>query len=139
MLLADVKTKYILNGFPYLGKDHHRSHDIPLGTYITLEIMKPYYKWGINVTTDSFFTSILLANRLLEQKITLIGTCKINTQELPPICHKIDKTIRLYTSKHFQSGKLLLSLYKCKPNKNVVLLSSKHKFITINNSKKKKN
>jgi hypothetical protein len=63
-LAIDVKSKYILNGFPYLGKDELRS-TIPLGEFVVLKLAKPYLHQGRTITTDNFFTSIPLAENLV--------------------------------------------------------------------------
>lgn len=45
-LASDVKSKYIINGFPYLGKDEVRESSVPLGEYVVLKLMEPYTMKG---------------------------------------------------------------------------------------------
>lgn len=53
LVACDLKSKYICNALPYLGKNPSR----PSGE-------------GINITTDNSFTFLSLAQRLLGQKTT---------------------------------------------------------------------
>ena len=59
-MTADVRTKYMLHSFPYLGKDDSRSAGITLGEHVVLRLTEPYRMTGRNVTTDNFFTSVNL-------------------------------------------------------------------------------
>ena len=74
-LAVDVESKYIVNGFPYLGKDEARSSQ-SLDEFVTLTLAEPYLERGRNITTDNFFTSIPLAQKLLARKTTLVGPVK---------------------------------------------------------------
>ena len=45
-LASDIKTKYIINGFPYLGKGETRETSvIPLGEFVTLKFVELYGLW----------------------------------------------------------------------------------------------
>lgn len=55
-LAADAKSKYCLNGFPYLGKDHFRPAYQPLSEHVVLRLVEPLTGKGRNVTTDNFFS-----------------------------------------------------------------------------------
>ena len=54
-LAVDVSSKYLLNGFPYLGKDARRPANQPISEYIVLQLMDPYHGKERNVITDNFF------------------------------------------------------------------------------------
>ena len=141
-LLVDTNSKYLLNGKPYLGKDDNRPDNLKIGEHIVLDLLKPYHKSGLTIITDNFFTSLELAKRLKKKNMKLVGTIRANRRELPPECTKISKSDSLYKSKHFQHQGILLAIYKCKRDKNVYLLSSKHQFVNISkkgNPKKKSN
>ncbi|KAL7868465.1 hypothetical protein SRHO_G00098490 [Serrasalmus rhombeus] len=47
------------------------------------ETMKPYLGKGRTVATDNYFTSLSLANRLLESNTTLLGTMNKIRREIP--------------------------------------------------------
>ncbi|KAJ8891525.1 hypothetical protein PR048_004053, partial [Dryococelus australis] len=56
-LAVDVDSKYILNGFPYLGKDEKLPSDQTLSENIVILLVDPYLDNGRNITMDNFFTS----------------------------------------------------------------------------------
>lgn len=70
--MRDVNSKYIIHGFPYLGKDKRREYSILLGEFVVLKLMEPFTECGRNVTIDNF-TSISLITKLLIQNTTIIG------------------------------------------------------------------
>ena len=45
-LLADVRSKYLCYGKPYLGKDSVKSKEINLPADVCLKLMRPYFKKG---------------------------------------------------------------------------------------------
>lgn len=72
-LCSDVNSKYIVNGFPYLGKDEVRESSTPLSEFVVLKHMEPFTMKGRCVTTDNFFTSLPLATKLLAKKLHLLA------------------------------------------------------------------
>lgn len=62
-LASDVSSKYVLNGFPYLGKDEQQPSSMLLSEHAVLKLVEPYTGCGRNVTTDNFFTSMSLATK----------------------------------------------------------------------------
>lgn len=129
-LEVDVQTKYILNGFPYIGKDETRCSK-SLGEFVTLKLAEPYLQRGRNITTDNFFTSISLAKKLLAEKTTLVGTIRSNKRELPkPAREKKDK-MTLFSSHLYKLENYTLTVYKSKPNVKVLLLSTKHTGVQV--------
>ncbi|TRY76094.1 hypothetical protein DNTS_033980 [Danionella cerebrum] len=83
-LAADVNTKYMVNGAPYLGKDETRMPGQRLGDSVVLKMVEPYLGKGRNITTDNFFTSLELAKALQAKKTSLVGTVNNTRRELPP-------------------------------------------------------
>ena len=73
-MAADVKTKYMLNSFPYMGKDDSRPAGVTLGELLVLRLLKSYRKTGRNVTIDNFYRSVYLAKTLRQQGISIVGT-----------------------------------------------------------------
>ena len=59
-ILAEVDSKYLVNGFPYLGKDNLRPPNRLLGEHVILELGSPIFGKGYNITCDNFFTSLKL-------------------------------------------------------------------------------
>jgi len=80
---------------------------------------------GRNVTTDTFFTPVDLANQLKNKKLTLVGTMKQNkreiSQEFKPARQRVENSPIFGFSKD-----LTLVSYVPKKNKSDVLLSSLH-------------
>ena len=60
-LMHEDNSKYLVNGFPYLGKDSDRI-DVGLGKHVVLNLMKDYLNRGYTITADNFFTSLPLVN-----------------------------------------------------------------------------
>ena len=73
-IATDVKTKYMLPSFPYMGKDVSRPAEVTLGKQVALRVSEPYRKTVGNVTTDHFFTLINLAKTLKQRGISIVGT-----------------------------------------------------------------
>ncbi|XP_068250733.1 piggyBac transposable element-derived protein 4-like [Palaemon carinicauda] len=133
-LVADAKSKYLLNGFPYLGKDESRPSNQPLSEYVVLKLTEPYTGKGRNVTTDNFFTSVKLAEKLLAKNTSLVGTVNRIRREIPiSIRNTRDKQ---YSSQILKHNQCTLTVYQCKKNKNVLLLSTVHKKVEIGNDSK---
>jgi hypothetical protein len=136
-LASDVRSKYVLNGFPYLGKDENRNKDINLGEYVVMKLAEPFTMKGRSITTDNFFTSISLAKKLSEKNTFLVGTIRANKRELPKsVKSKKDNMLR-FSSLFYRSSGCSLTVYKSKPNKKVLVLSSKHQTCKVDKTYKK--
>ncbi|XP_040580526.1 piggyBac transposable element-derived protein 4-like [Lepeophtheirus salmonis] len=83
-LAVDASFKYLVNGFPYLGKYSQRPSNKSLSEYVVMKLMEPYLGKGRNVTTDNFFTSLSLANKLQKNRTTILGTMNRARKEIPP-------------------------------------------------------
>ena len=57
-ITVDVETKYLFNGFPYVGKDGSRSGNVSVPTGVVMKLMMPLFKKDHNVTSDNYFTSL---------------------------------------------------------------------------------
>lgn len=138
-LLADKKTKFVLNAFPYLGADDHRPPNTDLASYVVMRLMAPYYKVGHNVTCDNFFTSVHLAENLKKEKTSIVGTIRKNRRDLPVNSAQIEKAMVRYESKFLVCNErdMSLTIYKCKPNKAVFILSSVHLTCTFDSPPKR--
>ncbi|XP_055378966.1 piggyBac transposable element-derived protein 4-like [Condylostylus longicornis] len=135
-LASDLQTKYIINGFPYLGKDETRQSSIPLSEFVVLKLIEQYAGAGRNVTTDNFFTSKSLALKLLEKRTTLVGTIRGNKRELPELAKQKKDNLPRFSSQIYKTDNCTLTIYKSKATKKVLLLSTKHTSVSIEKSKK---
>ena len=128
-LAVDVKSKYILNARPYLGKDEARP------------IVKPYLGKGRNVTTDNFFTSPHLATELRKKKTSLVETLNKIRKEVPPLVKALQQgrySSKLLQTKSDNKQVTTLTIYQCKQNKNVCILSTLHTSVMVDTTTKKK-
>ena len=53
-LLVDCTSKYVVDGFPYLGKDDERPINETLPDHVVKLLMKDHLDVGYNVTMDNF-------------------------------------------------------------------------------------
>ncbi|KAF2884476.1 hypothetical protein ILUMI_21693 [Ignelater luminosus] len=79
---VDTKSKYVLNAFSYLGKDETRPQDQALSENVVLRLLEPFTKKGKNVTTDNFFASVKLAEKLAKLNTTIVGTMNRSRREV---------------------------------------------------------
>ena len=80
---------------------------------------------GCRPTADNFFSSDVLAQKLLHERLTFVGAVRQNKQFLPPvITSKANKPVLTSTFAHREH--LTLVSYIPKRGKNVVLISSQH-------------
>ena len=79
-LAVGKESKCVINGFPYVGKDEMRSSTERVSDCVVMQLMRLYLgKWR-NVTTDSHFTSVKLANQLKENQTKSFGNSKQNQE-----------------------------------------------------------
>ncbi|CAE1279103.1 unnamed protein product [Acanthosepion pharaonis] len=85
VMVNDVKSKYMLSGIPYLGKQGTRATEGQnLGHSFTEDLTQCYHNTKRNVTTENWFTSIPLIQVMLHNcAMTLIGTVRGNKSEIP--------------------------------------------------------
>ena len=117
-LAIDKDSKYIVNGFPCIGKDELRSNKERVSGRVVMKLAEPYLKKGRNITTDNYFTSIKLAILSKSKNTSLLGTFNKVRRE---VSNKI-KSMRheQYATNLYKSGNMLLTVYQGKPNKNVL-------------------
>ncbi|KAF2882947.1 hypothetical protein ILUMI_23226 [Ignelater luminosus] len=113
-IAVDTKSKYVLNAFPYLGKDETRPQDQTLPENVVLRLLEPFTKKGRN------------------------GTMNRSRREVPELVKSsrgdVYETVLLKTD----NDNCILTVYQAKPNKNVLFLSTLHTSVTINTDEKKK-
>ena len=135
-LAVDVDTKYILNAIPYLGKEESRAPSQRLSDWVVMNLMQAYLGKGRNVTTDNFFTSYSMAKQLLQKKTSIVGTVNKVRRELPPSAKK--QATRYSTVLLKTDDVATLTIYQCKPTKNVCVLSSLHMSVGVDSPEKHK-
>ncbi|XP_073505226.1 uncharacterized protein [Phyllobates terribilis] len=116
-LAVDKRSKYLANGFPYLGKDDTRRAEDRLADHVVMKLLDPFLKKGRNVTTDNYFTSVKLAKQLKSKGTTIVGTLNKIRREVPKEIKSMKE--ELYNTKVFRNeDNFTLTVYQGKPNKN---------------------
>lgn len=134
-LLVDVDSKFLCNGFPYLGKDDLRPRDETLPESVIMKLMEPFQKKGRNVTTDNFFTTVKLGKKLKSNGTSIVGTIRRSRKEIPNAV----KTMKahLYDSALLKHSDGTLTVYQGKRNKNVLVYSTLHSEVELQPSAKR--
>ena len=86
---------------------------------------------------DNFFTSVTLAQELLEKKLSLVGTMRKNKKEIPTEFLPA-RTQEVYSSLFGHQEQLTLVSYVPKKGKVVILMSSNHRDAELSNRPDKK-
>ncbi|CAM4732750.1 unnamed protein product [Leuciscus chuanchicus] len=133
---CDLKSKYICNVLPYLGKDPSRPSGERLSENVVMRLMEPFLDKGRNVTTDNFFTSLSLAHKLLSRKTTILGTVNKIRREIPQSARHTDRNE--FTTQVFSTTAATLTAYAAKRKKTVYILSSMHSMIQTENTTNRK-
>lgn len=130
-LLVDLKTKYVLNAIPYLGRFEDRPQEEGLALHVIKKLSNPILNKGHNITADNYFSSLEVARYLKRQRTSYLGTIRSNRRELPNI-NEIMKGENVYGSRFFScKDNASLTLYKVRKNKTVSLLSTLHQSPSI--------
>ncbi|KAL7841086.1 hypothetical protein SRHO_G00247770 [Serrasalmus rhombeus] len=133
---CDLKSKYICNVLPYLGKDPSRPNGERLSETVVMRLKEPFMDKGRTVTTDNFFTSLSLAQRLLSRKTTILSTVNKSRQEIPQSARQMDRTE--FTTQVFSTTGATLTVYAPKRKKVVYILSSMHSVVETEDTTKRK-
>ncbi|XP_066943494.1 piggyBac transposable element-derived protein 4-like [Macrobrachium rosenbergii] len=134
-LAVDSSSKYLVNGFPYLGKDAHRPSNQSLSEFVVLQLMDPFLGKGRNVTTDNFFHLGQISRTTREKENKYNRHNESHTERNPPEI----KTCKapLHSTKILKNNNMTLTVYQGKTNKNVLLLSTVHKNVSVSEEGKK--
>lgn len=123
-ICADSTNAYCFNLEIYLGKTG-LERDRPLGQQVIESLVQPLHYSGRNITCDRFFTSMRLADSLLQRNLTLLGTLAPNKALIPRELTK-NRRHRAGSSIITFSGNKTLMFYVPKVSKAVHILSTTH-------------
>ena len=134
--LNEVEFPYTHASEVYAGKPAEiegAQHFIPTTQGVTVHLLEDV-GWrrlqGCNLTTDNLYSSVQLAQLLLEHKMTFLGTMRMNRKGLTPEIKNLADREQLSTVvwHETEQGKLSLVSYavqsKTKGKKNIILLST---------------
>ncbi|KAJ8880736.1 hypothetical protein PR048_017206 [Dryococelus australis] len=114
--------------------DDNRPPNQSLSEHVVMKLMAPYLGKGRNVTTDNFFTSVSLAEKLKMQSTSLEGTVNRARREIPQSVKT--RKAPLYDTVVTKNNETNLTVYQGKKNKNVLVLSTLIPNISIGNGQK---
>lgn len=123
-LLVDSKSGYVWKIQPYLGKPRNGMPENPQGERVVLDLIEGLK--GQNITGDNFFSTFELAKKLLERKLTYVGTVRKNKTFIPPKLLTVKK-LPLYKSTFAFNNIATLVSYISHKNKAAILISTMHK------------
>ena len=107
--ICDSATSYAWKMEVYTGREVGERREVNQGERVVLSLVTEVEKSGRNITTDNFFTSLALARKLLNKKLTLVGTIRRNRVELPPAFVQPKGRIPASTIFGFQQDAMILS------------------------------
>lgn len=87
--ICDAKNSYPLEGQIYTGK-LATGREVRQGERVVKDLTGAFHGSGRNITMDNFFTTLALAEHLLSNKLTMVGTLRKNKPYIPDIM-KADK------------------------------------------------
>lgn len=125
--LVCAKTMYTVHLEIYAGKQPEGPFRVsPSADDVTVRMCEPIAGTNRNVTTDNWFSSIFLAEKLFrEMKLTLVGTIRANRLGVPSD-FKANKERTVHSSIFAHHKEKTLVSYCTKKNKVVVLVSTMH-------------
>lgn len=125
--LADAQFRYFCNLKLYRGSDETVPIEERSTEGLVLEMVRPYWKSGRNLTVDRYYTSVNLAKKLWELELTLTGTLQTNRRNISEEA-KYFRGRELYSNlffyHHFGNNGLLTCLSYIPKQKFVLLLLS---------------
>ena len=82
-VIVDVNSKYVSNIIPHLGaQEKNERGGVPLAESVVMKLAQHVTGKKYNITCDNFFTSLQLAKRLANEKISIVETMRKNRREL---------------------------------------------------------
>jgi hypothetical protein len=121
--ICDSETFYPLLGIPYLGKGDKRAYN--LASSVVLSLTENFKGSNRNITCDNYFTDLKLAQTLLSNGLTLVGTVRKNKKFLPSAFLPNRSRVEGSALFGFRENATLVSFVP-KKNKSVILLSTMH-------------
>lgn len=129
--VCDSATGYPLKAIPYLGKDPTGVRGIGIAHKTVRELCQRYEKTYRNVTMDNFFTSYELAQEMLGNGLTIVGTVRKNKKFIPQE-YQANRRREIGSIIFGFRPNITLMSHVPKQNKSVILLSTMHTRPTIN-------
>ncbi|XP_045386989.1 piggyBac transposable element-derived protein 2-like isoform X2 [Lemur catta] len=116
-----LKDGYTWNVKVCCGKEARSG--IPVSSSVVVKLLEGLLDSGRVLYTDSYYTSIRLAHRLLERSTYLVGTLRSNQKLNPPDVVKAKLNKNEVIARESDTGVVIL---KCKDKRDVLMLSTMH-------------
>lgn len=81
--ICDSKTHYPLKGMIYGGKLANEQREVNQGERVVLELIGAYRTTRRTIYCDNFFTTLNLAEVLIENQLAIVGTVRSNKRFVP--------------------------------------------------------
>lgn len=125
--LASSGGEYVFSGIVYIGANSLKAEVVQTcssqAEAIVMQLAQPFLNNGRNITVDNWFTSEELADHLLQNNTTLVGTLRQNRRCIPPIA-KVTTGRSRGDHRYYASGQKLLCSFWDKGNKPILLLDT---------------
>ncbi|KAJ0019155.1 hypothetical protein NQD34_006724, partial [Periophthalmus magnuspinnatus] len=122
---CDACTPYAVDRIVYLGRQPGEDIQKNLRENIVCQLCSEFRHKGRNITKDNFFTSVPLAEHLLEKVLTVVGTLRQNKPDIPPVM-KASRSRVVYSTEFGFNGSMTTISYVRQKGKAVLLLSTMH-------------
>ena len=135
--LCDSITNYGFNGSVYTGRQPGEEMKRNVRSSIVHQLCSPLQRSGRNITAGNFFTSVQLAESLLDKNLTLVGILRQNKLDTPIM--KVSKSRERYNTEFGFKWSTTMVSYVPKKGKAVIMLSTMHHEKALDEGSSKKN
>lgn len=133
---CDSDSSYPLTADIYLGKQKNAEREVGQGARVVKNLTEPWCKSGRNVVADNFFSSVELAEDLLGDGMTYVGTLRSNKPHIPEMMRASRKREE-HSSLFGYHDQLTIASYVPKLGKAVLVLSTLHHDSSVTGPNKK--
>jgi hypothetical protein len=133
-VLAD-ENGYFCDGEIYLGRQPGAPPERDQAFRVVTQLCTNHYHSGRHLTVDNFYCSVRLAETLLKNATTLLGTLRKNKTEIP---QEFLSNRPHLTSLFGYTNSMQLASYMAKPSKCVLILSAFHSSSIVEDSEKRR-
>jgi Transposase IS4 len=134
---CDAVTSYPLTADIYLGRQEGTERETGQGARVVKQLVSAWRHSGRNVVADNFFSSVDLAEQLLSDQLTYVGTIRSNKPHVPEAM-KARRGRQELSSLFGFHDQLTLVSFVPKPGKAVLAISTLHHDATIDAQMKNK-
>ena len=137
--LASSDHGYLLNLLLYNGADTLARADpahasLPQPARVVMHLMEPYFSKGHHIYTDRYYSSVPLAQALLQKDTSFTGTMMKNRVDLPDAIRETSFRLQDDETRAFRAGSLLTVAWRAATKKKpLIMLSSScvHDSVTV--------